>query len=940
MKNIIYLFFIFAFVTLAFGSLKDTLGGLTMYQAGDGGFVEQQLRPSALQLAKGNIESTKSGVFLATVFNQIEKLTLHTIGEFIKENTRKDGGFSDNSETSDISSTRDILLIYNFLGIKVQNPQEILGFVRSLYDEKSGLYANSVGESGSLEATVSAFQVFNLLSTLKSSFVTKNFPRIQAILKEALTTVDRETFFSFQNKDLPAITANSYAAYLAVITELDITEHIEGLVNYFISLQKPSGGFSSGDDSGNYKNTHEAIYAIALLSSVSKVDYITQRVNLEALQEFIESVGTSLTDVSYAQQTSIAAGLINQHFNTELVLENEQGDVITGGLTVGTRFRPTLRITGYNGLASNRFTVEINTLFGANKEKFQLNYSKEKSKYIPIDIFDTRKDLGEIKFQVISRYQVANIGIIGLDFGASRTVGYKLKISPKAYQESAGKDINVGETVSVGTSFTFEVSLDSEKAVEKFAAQMSVVDSSGAVIQVEESTTETDSVTFRFNLEKENIPSGSLSFHFVVSNDKVGAHSRGEVVYQVSSKMVASEITFLGASRKSVYKIGDRVDVRMVPASFDLRSVHLLDNTDFLGKNISREYFMDVVAGGSTVHSIRGHQTTEGYLFSLSLVPKLDNFGHNTISFRYVTSTGESIELSPYDSENNDLFDDVNQLSFSVPSDLRLFELTEEPKTTTLSYGNNVEFRFKLRDQNSGQIIKAGTGGSNVYLSLVHKDESSGNTFTSVSKSATQSGDSFEIDWAITPNAISGPAEIVIYAQGINNQRLEILSEKGQAVSYKVEIGGKIDVSQNVYSSSTPEADKTTVVATFSLSCQGVDLRDALLYASFQTSDGTVLVPHVNVASFGSSYQVSLSFPHNNLPEGTYQFNFYPDLSRSTNQQSSSTHETLLFTVSLDHQGSSSSSLPFSPQLFISSIILAGFVAVFLKRNKILERPN
>jgi len=805
--------------------------------------------------------------------------------------------------------------------------------VRSLYDDKTGLYASSVGESGSLEATYAAFQVFNLLGTLKSSFVTNNFPRLHAILKEALNSEDTESYFSFQNKDLPAITANAYAVYLSVVSEFDLQDQAEKLVNYFVSLQKPSGGFSSSDDGGNYRNTHEAVYAIALLSSIAKTDFIANRVNVETLENFIESVGTSLSDVSYAQQTAIASGLINKHFHAELVLETEGGEPVTGGLIVGTKFRPTLRVTGYNGLSANRFTVEINTLFGKQSEKFTLTYSKEKSKYISIDIFDTAKNLGEIRFAVVCRYQVATIGMIGLDFQASRTVGYTVKIVPKA--SHAGKEIYKGETVSVGTSFTFEISL--EKSNEKFDALMRVVDSSGAVIQVEDATTESESLTFKYSLEKENIPSGSLTFVFEISNDKVGSHSRGEVSYQVSSKMVATEIQFLGASRKSVYKIGDRVEVRMVPASFDLRNVHLLDNTDFRGNNITREIYMDVIAAGSPIHSIRGQKEENGYLFSISLVPKLDNFGHNTISFRYVPSNGESIELSPYDSENNELFDDANQLSYSVPSDLRLFELEEAPKTTSLSYGDTVEFRFKLKDQNSGQIIKAGSAGSNVYLALQH--ESSGNSFVSVSRSAVQSGDFFEIDWAITPNAIAGPAEILLYAQGINNQRLEILGENGQAVSYKVEIGGKIDVSKDVYSSIFPEADKTAVVATFSLSCKGVALRDALLYASFQNGEGTVLVPHVNVASFGDSYQVSLSFPHNDLPEGTYQFNFYPDLSRSTNQQSSSSsHEQLLFVITFEHQGATTSSLPFSPQLFISSLIIAGFVFVFFKRNKILER--
>ena len=725
---------------------------------------------------------------------------------------------------------------------------------------------------------------------------------------------------------------------MSALIENDISDHLEKLAQYFISLQKPSGGFSSGDEGANYRNSDEAIHSLGLLSSLAKTDFF-ERINLETLENFINSAGSVLSDVAYSQQISIAAGIINKHFEAKLVLENESGEELTGGLLVGTRFRPTVRITGYDGLAFNRFQVDLKTLFGKDSENFQLVYSKEKGKYSSIDIFDTGKNLGEIKMSILARFQIATVGVIALDFTTSRTVGYRVNIVAKAHQESTGKDINVGEIVSVGTTFSFEISLDSsENKEENFDAIMNVVDSSGAIIQSEEGNTQGDSMTFRYSLDKVNIPSGSLNFFFEISNGQVGFHSRGEVSYQFSSTMVASEINFLGSSR--VYKIGQRVEVRMVPASFDLRNIHMLDQTDFRGNNISREIFMDVMAAGSPIHSIRGlKQQDNSYLFSLSLVPRLDNFGDNAISFRYLTRSGQSIDLRPFDSENNELYDDLSQMSFSVPSDLHIIELTDSPKSTQLSYGDNVEFRFKLRDENSGQIIKAGSSGSNVYLSLIHKEES-GNTFTSITRAASQTGEFFEIDWAITPNAISGAAEIILFAQGINSQRLDIHGENGQPVTYAVQIGGTIDVTKNVYSASVVEAEKSTVIASFSLSCQGVALRDALLYASFQTSDGTIVVPHVNVASFGDSYQVSLSFEHSQLPQGSYQFNFYPDLSRSTNEQSTLSTERLLFVISFDHQGSSESSLPFSPQLVISALILGGFIVILFKRNKLIEKNN
>ena len=92
---------------------------------------------------------------------------------------------------------RDALLVYHFLGTKSPNPQDVLAFTRSLYDEKTGLYAEKEGGAGSIRGTAAALQIFTLLGTIKAPFVTNNFEKINEVLREALVEADQEAFFTF-----------------------------------------------------------------------------------------------------------------------------------------------------------------------------------------------------------------------------------------------------------------------------------------------------------------------------------------------------------------------------------------------------------------------------------------------------------------------------------------------------------------------------------------------------------------------------------------------------------------------------------------------------------------------------------------------------------------------------------------------------------------------
>ena len=96
-------------------------------------------------------------------------------------------------------------------------------------------------------------------------------------------------------------------------------------------------------------------------------------------------------------------------------------------------------------------------------------------------------------------------------------------------------------------------------------------------------------------------------------------------------------------------------------------------------------------------------------MFSLPVAASFDSLGSNLVSFRYETASSQSIDLSPYDSEMDELMDETVALGYAVDSELHIVDVKDKPKSEQLYYGNVVAFTYKVKDSVSGEFIWPGT---------------------------------------------------------------------------------------------------------------------------------------------------------------------------------------------------------------------------------------
>ena len=99
--------------------LSNTLDSLQMYQGANGGFNDEQLTSSNQNSAPGDMTSTRLAIFLVSIYDQYDKVTLageNGVFEFLRDRMRQDGGYAATiSDESDILSTRFVDFFIFFL---------------------------------------------------------------------------------------------------------------------------------------------------------------------------------------------------------------------------------------------------------------------------------------------------------------------------------------------------------------------------------------------------------------------------------------------------------------------------------------------------------------------------------------------------------------------------------------------------------------------------------------------------------------------------------------------------------------------------------------------------------------------------------------------------------------------------------------------------------
>mmetsp|Transcript_8028 Transcript_8028/g.33789 ORF Transcript_8028/g.33789 Transcript_8028/m.33789 type:complete len:978 (-) Transcript_8028:44-2977(-) len=866
----------------------STISSLPRFQSASGGFRDSPR-------AEESLEATADALFLSSLYGLRNTINAAGVPEFVRGFRNSDGGYG--AGKSDVASTRAAVLAYAHLEFTIPDPTETANFVRSLIDPQNSLFGARPGARGDLQSTAYALEILDLLGEGKRG-LSQVVGGLNTYLSAHVTTDGSTQYFNFPSEPLSLTSANFYAVYIASRIEFEF-DSPDQWASFVSQMQAPSGGFFAdfSRSSITFQSSAHAVGTLRLLHDAAGAS-VAGTVNTAALRAFCASAPFDLRSAYSAHYAVALTDHFRENFKFFVSYSTADGTPVTDSLVIqGTRLKPELTVRAFSGSAHVGLTAGTTVQFeDGTSDVSELRFDHQSQQYIASK-FISADSLGAVSFQFNMRQFVVGIGEISFSVSSEKSVGYAVEVTANAVHDITGQVVKEGKDVSVGTTFNFDVAmssvLESSITAGDFNLVFSVLDSSNVAIhrEVIAGQGNTKDLTFAYTFSESNIPSGDLGFAFQVQGPNGNVHSTAVKKYRLSIPMVATDITFSGASDGLKYQLGDTVSVTIQPGSYpDLRSVTSFTTTDFAGTDIgnTRSFFLDCVTEkGSVVRSIPASAGQNGrYTFSFDLDTTLDSVGSTDIVFRYQAATGESITLQNYDSDEQQLYDDSEPLAVTVDTELHITDVIEQPSGGDFFYGNIISFQFEVKDLVSGEYVSAGERG-NVYMALTHTSaELGGRTFTSV-KVPAEEGDasSFTINWEINPNAVKGESTLVLIAEDADENQVDLFKESSkEAVSYTVNIGGELDIESSTFSSSDFFSSHTAHIVDFTLSCQGKSLRNAKLRTSVVY--GGEEVYSAPVAYDDEGYSVSWTTDHRSSPSGTYTVRVFRETDQSKAEES------------------------------------------------------
>lgn len=934
---------------------KNIVSHLQDYSSVTGGFTLNKQDLSSL-------EATYYALSIAALHGSARQLVNQneaTLVPFLETLQNGDFGYGRRpGVASDLISARHAVFSYQLMGHRTPDEDKLSIYVRSLQNQTSGLFSNRMGEDDSVQATAYALEILSALNQLDAS---EKFPSLQSFLKSS----NVGSYFNFDSDNLAELTDNYYGLVIASLIGYKIDSPSKW-ATYILSKQnKATGGFDSFDE------TLSAVASLRILGKLAK-ESLVDKLDLDGLVQYAQTATDNLAELAKAHISVALTKKFTESFEISSFYLSG-GKRVKGNVVQGAQLKPALSVKNQNGLPHSGLDVEA-TVSHARSQLLEtdLPFSESEKHYVSENHVDTATKLGSLSVKFTVGFKFPGYGEISFEVQDDRKIGYGIVVAPKVTSEGSSKDIQQGDTVSVGTNFVFTVTLHNQTEQNllsgDFAVNFVFFDSSHATVfkSTKEGKGNSGPFVFEYKLKSSSIPAGHLSFNFQVSN-KEGVHTEHSIQYLFNVPMIASKITFDRASTQ--YKVGEKVRVTIVPANYqDLRTLHALEVKDSNGNDISeaRSFHLDVHSHqGQLLKSVKGTPSKGSeakYSFEIEVENSLDFVGNHVLTFRYHPTSGSDIPLLNYDQHFGELYPDSFLLNFTVSAELHLTNL-RATVAAELFYGNEVDFKFNIQDALTKKLVKAGKRG-NVFLLLQHKDEERSKAFTSSTQPAVQVGDGFSLTFTVDPNAIQGPGILALIAQGADENQIPLYKEgsKKEEIKYDVTVGGKIDVEPQTFTQASTTSKlaslfhETSFVVAFSLSCQGKTLRDAILKCNVSTkSSFGRLEPLFSVPVATNSqgvYSTSWILPQLQ-PSTDYLLQCYREIDRlraietkeykekkkrrelGEDQAGTVEEEPLVlnpfFEITVNHKANDSFKLPIRTEVLITSLLAAAFVAVYFK---------
>jgi hypothetical protein len=928
-------------------SLTSIVSHLPEYRAETGGYRSSPSHSSSSQ-------ATAHTIFLANLFGQRNKLSNETILNYLDSLRNTDGGFGrDSGLASDIESTYYFVLAHKYLGIDVPLPTHIARFVETLTTKDNILISSRYGEARDLKSTVQGYQILDLLYSL-------SVPQ-KAAIREYLNTHKKQvknfSYFSFpEDHTLTDVAANYYGIQLGRVADFQFDETF---ANTLINQQSPEGGFFPSFPQQGVATVESTYQAVLSLHAIGQ--YHLSRANVANIRSFFEHTNFDNLNSAYQAHYALAlSGSIRDNFVISFTLRDSASSESVGegvkAVTQGTLLTPVLRVRTPEGQDITEFSVSGQVQHQGLTNRIDFNYSPNQQAFVGRSTFDTTNKFGHLVYDITIRSHIYGLPDTKIDLQYAKEIGYSINVKSSAKNEITGKHIEENEVVAVGSSFAFFLSLSNttNKFVQgDFTVGFTVFDSSVVTLasETQNCIDNIKDIEFNYQLTSSNLPAGKLIFRFdVTDNKEQRPHSVTTLFYILEIPMIAANITFQdNADNEPYFQVGERVRVSMVPASFyDLRNVQNFP------VDSNRKFSLQISSGNKRLlRTVPGKLSNEGgaYFFDFVVLNTFDSIGSQQISFVYTTYDNHSIPLANFNSRFEELYEESDALNFTVLAEPQLVDVRESPRAQDFHYGNEISYRFRVKDLRSGLYLlpSAYNPTATVYLALEHHSAASSAAgpryFRSALVPASLVGQEFVIGWPINANAIQGSGVLILFAQDADGRPIEIYESSNKRLyRLQVNIGGQIDVSEKILSGAdiSGALSQTAFLVEFELSCEKKNLKDAQLVCLVE--ENGQLVSRLPVASNPVTGKYSVSYAHpEKSTSSSYHLTFYREIDRlraadidgSAKEDTTETSAKAvrpLFELDVDYTVSSFSGLPVRTEFLFLVVLGSAFGALTYKR--------
>jgi hypothetical protein len=911
---------------------QTVIQDLASFQSKSGGF-------SALVGEQPTLEATADALFIASIYGLLDKIDAAAASKFVDTLKTADGVTAPKAGLpATTSSVRDALLINGHTGVSVDKTS-VEKFLRSLFDSEASLFAPRSGGIANAKATAEALEVMSLAGLSSRDWAVKAIESVKVRLTSAIKEDGAARFFDFGVEQ--SFESNVYALVAAQYAGVSLPQP-RSFVQYFLDRQHQRvGGIASQPGAvPTVESTHQGILALTAIERASGFAAL-ESISGESMMQTLYPVPHDLHKAGLAHFAFAHLPNFKDVFQHEVMFDTPSSAVIDSKNPVIVQGTPvTLFVVAFpwnQPHAGLNVEAVVSHASGADK-KYKLHYNAERFGYTTEEAFETQGKLGALSVTV-------NIGIQtpgeALGFQAQRKFNIGYTISAKASAKLAGRDVAPGEQVSMGTEFSFTITLaDNTGTISSgpFDLVMDVLDSSGVIVaQTVRNFAKGETGAFNFELSQAALPAGVLAFNFHVRDHATNTiHSQYTVAYDLDIKMVASQIKIGdGSSVLPSFKLGDEAVVTFVPASFPhMVNLHPYAATDATGADVSqkRAFFLDTLENGQVLRSFVGvAKNVAGNVqvsFTVTFPAVFDAIGTHEIRFRYAPAEGREIALGNYDSSASELFDETVKLGFEVKADLSIVDLVDVPKGGSLNYGDPIKFSFKIKDSITGEHVSS-YGGASVFLALAHKD-ANGKTYVSARHPVNiDPRGGFEADWTVNPNAISGKGVLQLQASILGGAEVSLPTEDGKPFAVSVQIGGEISHTATVKQVSLPTASHGAAVVQFELQCQKRVLTGALLTAAIHKNGKLVATAPVARSDDESVYTVSWALSEAEASSGAYSI--------AIHRQADQANAAPLFTIPVAFVGAITHYLPFRTEALVLTLAFVSF-GIFSYRKYLIER--